>query len=124
MSDFKSYSIEEKELGTVFSEDFEFEGEANFKSPVIIKGKINGQIQSSSVVYLSKTSKLEGRIESDSVNIRGNLHGNVNAKMKIELENGSAVTGSLEAPDISIESGANFNGSCKMPQTKNKLEDL
>ena len=112
--DFRVSSVEEGELDTVFSEDFEFEGLAKFESPILIKGKLKGEIESSSTVYLSKRSSLDVVVACDVINVKGTIKGKVNAKTRIELLKGCTVKADLESNDIIVESGVKFFGTCKI----------
>ncbi|HOV38356.1 MAG TPA: polymer-forming cytoskeletal protein [Spirochaetales bacterium] len=116
MSDFRSEYIDETEIDTVLSEDFFFEGEMTFEEPLLIKGKLKGDLRSSSILYIEESADMETRVEAERVILKGKVKGEILAKKKLEMFEKAIMEGNISTPDLVIQSGCRFSGCCKMPE--------
>ncbi|THB62539.1 MAG: polymer-forming cytoskeletal protein [Spirochaetaceae bacterium] len=114
MSDLRIRNIDEDEIDTVLAEDVDFEGEVSFEQLVLIKGKVQGDIRSTTDVFISPTAKVKAQLEAEVISIKGEVTGEVKARQRLELFGSSVVSGSINTPDMIMQSGCRFNGSCKM----------
>ena len=116
MSDFRSEYIDETEIDTVLSEDFFFEGEMTFEEPLLIKGKLKGDLKSSSTLYIEESADVEARVEAERVVLKGRVKGEILAKKKLEMFEKASMEGNISTPDLIIQSGCRFSGCCKMAE--------
>lgn len=114
MSDLRVRNIDEDEIDTVLGADVEFEGDLVFDQLVLIKGRINGDLRSSSDVFISAAAEVEASLEAQVISVKGMLHGDVHAIRRLELFSTGQVKGSIRTPDMIMQSGAKFNGTCRM----------
>jgi len=116
MSELHRRGIDLRELDTVLAEDFEFEGELEFSKPLMLKGRLRGQVKTTSDFIIAEGAEVEARIEGRTVDIRGMVQGDVSASHRIDLMVSARVKGDLQSPVVVIEAGARFNGVCTMDE--------
>jgi cytoskeletal protein CcmA (bactofilin family) len=116
MSEIHRRGIDVRELDTVLAEDFEFEGEMEFVKPLMLKGKIKGEVLATSDFIIALGAEVEARIEGRVIDVRGKVLGNIIARERIDLTSTARVRGDLTAPQVIIEAGARFNGLCTMSE--------
>lgn len=114
MSEIHRRGIDLRELDTVLAADFEFEGELEFSKPLMLKGRLRGEVRSTSDFIVAEGADIEARIVGRSVDVRGTVRGDVAAAQRIDLTSTARVVGDLEAPVVVLEAGARFNGACRM----------
>ncbi len=115
MSDLRVRSVGEEDLGTIFDNDVEFDGEMLLELPILIHGKIKGSIKSSSDVFIGEGSTLEAEVVARRISIKGKANTNMRASERIELFRTARIQGSLHTPELIVQSGARFSGPCTMP---------
>lgn len=109
-----SIEILEKDITTVIAEDLEIKGTVKFKSSLMIKGVLEGEIFSEGLLIIGPTAKVTATITTKNFISHGHVTGNVTAGEQIILKNTSTHQGDITTPNITIESGAVFNGKCIM----------
>lgn len=114
MSELNIQSVEESEIDTILAEDIDFTGKLSFAEPLMIKGKFNGKIESSSDLYIGENAVVKAEIESSLVSLKGKLKGNIKAKKMVELFSTAEVIGDITTTQMVMESGCTFNGLCSM----------
>ncbi|TVR85296.1 MAG: cell shape determination protein CcmA [Spirochaetaceae bacterium] len=122
MSDLRVRQIEESEMETVLAEDVEFEGELSFSDGLVIKGSLEGRIESKGDVYVNPGARVNATIFAGRISVKGSLMGEVHAAERIELFSGSELDGSVFAPDLIVQSGCRLNGNCSMPPLERRAE--
>lgn len=122
MSDLRVRQIEESEMETVLAEDVEFEGELSFSDGLVIKGSLEGRIESKGDVYVNPGARVNATIHAGRISVKGTLMGEVHAAERIELFAGSELDGSVFTPDLIVQSGCRLNGNCSMPPLDRRAE--
>ena len=117
MSDMRIRAIDESTLQTVLAEDVVFDGELRFSEPLLIKGRVKGQVVSQTDLYVNAGASVEATIEARKVSVKGDVHGDIRALDRLELFATASVTGNVETPDLIMQSGCRLNGSCRMPES-------
>lgn len=79
------------------------EGSMDLKVPGYIYGTINGNINSTSTIYLGKTGVINGNINAKQVVINGHIEGNVFAQEKATIKKNAVVKGSVNAAPLVLE---------------------
>ena len=102
--------LDEEDYDTVLASDIIFDGMIKFEKPFMIKGTVQGTIQSSSDLMISEYAKVKAKINADRVIIKGEVIGNVTATTSVHVFS----TGKLTAPEVVLDSGCFFSGICTM----------
>jgi cytoskeletal protein CcmA (bactofilin family) len=84
-----------------------------------IDGKILGNINSKSKVYLGKGAKVEGDIIAQNAEIEGEVIGLLKISETLTLKPTAIIKGDIYTDKLVVESGAVFNGMCKMSSENN-----
>ena len=114
MPDVRIKKIDETEIDTILADDIDFSGVVSFEKPLMVKGKVTGEINANGDLYVFEDAVVEAEIKANMVSARGKINGNIIARSKVELFSTAVMTGDIIAPQIEIESGATFNGNCIM----------
>ncbi len=105
---------EEKNIKTILAEDIEFTGNLKFSTTLKIKGKFDGEIDSTGHLYIGKEAQVKANIKVKKITVYGKIKGNVEATECLELFTGAELIGDIKTPDFIIQSGCVFNGNCIM----------
>jgi cytoskeletal protein CcmA (bactofilin family) len=114
MAELRIRKIDETELDTVLAEDIDFDGELSFKQPLLVKGRVTGQVRSESDLYINESASVDATISAATVSVKGTVHGDITASTRLELFSSSDVSGSIRTGDLVVQSGCRLNGSCEM----------
>ncbi|MBN1410880.1 MAG: polymer-forming cytoskeletal protein [Spirochaetales bacterium] len=114
MSEVRIKKKDESEIDTILASDIDFDGVINFEKPLMVKGKVTGEILARGDLYVDENAAVEAKVEANIVSARGKIKGNIKARSKVELFSSAVVTGDIVCPEIEIESGCKFNGYCNM----------
>jgi cytoskeletal protein CcmA (bactofilin family) len=114
MAEVNIKSVEDSQIDTVLSEDIDFTGELTFAKPLMIKGRFNGTIKSSSDLYVGRDAVISAQIDANVISVKGAIEGNLNSSSIVELFSTSKITGDITSPAVVMEHGAVFNGICTM----------
>ena len=111
----------EDQLGTQYTtiiESVEIEGTLNAHSSVLIGGKVKGEINSSGVVWILKSARIEGDINTDGLIVEGYVHGNVRFTGKAELRPGAQLKGDISCAKLSVSKDCLLEGKVEMREAK------
>jgi cytoskeletal protein CcmA (bactofilin family) len=114
VSELSIQSVDESDIDTILAEDIDFTGKLTFTEPLMIKGKFNGEIESSSDLYIGENAVVNAEIEAKLVSLKGKVKGNIKANKKIELFNTAQAEGDITTPSMVMEGGCKLNGLCVM----------
>jgi len=118
MTDVHNDALELEDFDTVISPDIEFTGTLSFDKPVLIQGKVSGEINASSLLMIAEEAIVEANIRASQVIILGTVKGNVLADIKVEVSVSGKLTGNVTAPEINMETGCFFSGRCIMTERR------
>lgn len=107
-------SGEKYNVTTILIQDIDFQGKIIFDKPLVIRGRMRGNIEMDSLVYIDEMADVEAGINAASVAVKGYVKGNLTASSSVELFSTAVVEGDISAPYITIEKGAVVNGECRM----------
>ena len=103
-SDFKSYNFSLLGAGSYFEGDLTFEGD------VILAGYLRGTINiKNGKLTLERTSKIEGTIYCEDVEVFGSFSGAINSSGVTSIRSSAVVSGNIKAKKLSIFPGAQLN---------------
>ncbi len=114
MAELRVRTIDESELTTVLAEDFEFDGTVEFIDPLLVKGKLAGEVRSQSEFYISASAQLQANVAASRISVKGRVTGDLVATERIELFDGATITGNITTPDLIVQSGGVLQGTCTM----------
>ncbi len=106
--------IDETNITTILADDLHITGTIRFKSSVMVKGTIEGDIISEGLLVVGPTAKVTATITTKNLVSYGEIRGDVTAGDQVVLKGTSIQTGNITTPTIVIENGSIMNGSCIM----------
>ena len=102
---------EDKKDCSVIGQDLIINGEIKCKSDLMIEGQVEGNISCVSL-YVGKSGRIIGDINTDDVLVEGTIHGMINSG-SVELKDGCILEGNISSQTLSIDHGAEFTGSVR-----------
>jgi cytoskeletal protein CcmA (bactofilin family) len=118
MTDVHNDVLEDEDFDTILSPDIDFSGILNFEKPLLIRGKVSGEIDAKGLLVVDELAVVEADINASRVIIRGSVRGNVSAEEKVEVTVTGKLMGNVTAPEVFMETGCVFNGRCTMTERK------
>ncbi|MCL1927452.1 MAG: polymer-forming cytoskeletal protein [Treponema sp.] len=118
MTDVHNDAMEMEDFDTVLSPDIEFSGTLSFDKPLLIQGKVSGEINATSLLMVAEEAVVEANIKASKVIILGTVKGHVVAAEKVEVAITGKLTGNVTAPEVTMETGCYFSGRCIMNEKK------
>ena len=79
-------------------------------SPICINGKLIGDINSTSYVYISKTGSVEGNVTADHLVLLGNITGDSVNVGKLVVTATGVINSDVEVAKLTVEEGGVLNG--------------
>jgi cytoskeletal protein CcmA (bactofilin family) len=107
-------------ITTVIAPNTRFDGMINATEGVQISGYFEGEVISQSLVWIGKTGKVEGNIESPSVISEGEIVGDIESAKHVELRAECRMTGNISTEKLAIADGCSFKGEIRMLQKGDK----
>ncbi|MCX5807315.1 MAG: polymer-forming cytoskeletal protein [Proteobacteria bacterium] len=107
-------NTDEGSITTILADDLEIKGTIKFKSSLMIKGVLEGEIISDGLLIAGATAKVTATITTKNLISHGEIQGDVTAGEQVILKSTAVHNGNITTPNIVIESGTVFNGSCIM----------
>jgi cytoskeletal protein CcmA (bactofilin family) len=104
----------EEKVTTVIAEDVHIKGSLESRTPLMIKGPLEGEIISEGLLVVGPTAKINATVVTERLISRGEITGDVTANEQVVLKETSIQTGSITTPHLIVERGAILNGSCVM----------
>jgi len=95
-------------------------GNISSEGPVVMDGKITGNITSSDSITIGRAGSSSGNLDADRVDVYGKAKGSIFTRRKLILHNTSKFDGTITSTNIVIEEGGIFNGNMNMNDGKVK----
>lgn len=96
----------------LLSEGTQITGDIHASNDIRVDGMIKGKINTTGRLVIGQMARVEGEVNSPSVDILGTMEGNIVSTGSVSLRAKSVFTGTIKAAYIAIEAGAIFNGEC------------
>lgn len=106
-----------RQVETVLHEDAVVRGRFDAIGPIVLHGRVEGNVRSGHSVSVSATGFVVGEVEGPAVRIAGKVHGNLRAKQGVDLESGAKVVGDVFTRSLRIQEGAILNGMSYMGES-------
>jgi len=103
---------------TKIIESVEIEGTINTHESVLIGGKLKGKINSSGVVWILKSARIEGEINTEGLIVEGYVHGKVRCRGKAELRSGGQIKGDISCTKLAVSMGCVLEAKVEMLEGK------
>ena len=99
---------------TVMGEQTRYVGKVESDEPLLIQGRVEGEIKSSSAVEIGETGEVRATIGARTIVISGRVTGDCAATDRLEIRASGRLLGSIKAARIVIADGAEFKGTSQM----------
>ncbi|MGD0661041.1 MAG: polymer-forming cytoskeletal protein [Syntrophorhabdales bacterium] len=109
-----SSGIDEMNITTILADDLRINGTMTFKSSLMIKGTLEGEIISEGLLIVGPTAKVSAKVTTKNLISHGEIVGDVTASEQVVLKETAVQTGNITTQNIIVESGSLFNGSISM----------
>ena len=106
--------IDEANITTILADDLHITGTMTFKSSLMIKGTLEGEIISEGLLIVGPTAKVSAKVTTKNLISHGEIVGDVTASEQVVLKETAVQTGNITTQNIIVESGSLFNGSISM----------
>jgi cytoskeletal protein CcmA (bactofilin family) len=114
MTESRNETLDEADFDTILSQDIDFSGTVHFEKPLLIRGKVTGEVFAASLLVVDEDAVVDADITAPHVVIRGTVKGNVTASEKIQITLTGKLQGNITTMQVSMEAGCLFNGRCTM----------
>jgi len=99
---------------TTLGGETEFRGKMSFENVLRVKGRYQGNIDSSGFLMVEEGAEVRADIKVESVVIGGVVYGNIEAKDRLEILPTGKVFGNIRTTHLKIADGVLFEGKCDM----------
>lgn len=106
--------LEDAVYTTVLAGDIDFEGLVEASEPLLIRGKVSGNINGTANLLIEAEAEVNADIKARSVIIKGKVTGNVTAESIVWILSTGRLTGDIVAQQVVLDAGCFFSGSCTM----------
>ena len=108
------FDMEEEAFDTIIEDDISFTGSIKIKKTFMIRGKVNGKIDSTSDLVIDSDAVVNADITAERVLIRGKVKGNVRGEKLIFVTSTGSLDGDIITQKVVLEPGSDFSGKCTM----------
>ena len=115
--------INEEYFTTILDESFGFKGTIKFNTSCIIKGLIEGKIESTDKLVIGPNAVINADIIAKSLECFGKINGAVSVKEEAYFHSPAVLNGSIDVPLLTFEKGCILNGHVKMNNEDENLEE-
>lgn len=113
------FELEDEAFDTIVENDISFTGEIKLKKPFMIRGNVNGKIDSVSDLVIDTGSVVNADLKASRVLIKGKVKGNIDGEHLIFVTSTGSLDGDVVTQKFVLEPGSIFTGRCTMiPEEK------
>lgn len=114
------FDLEDEAFDTIVENDISFTGSIKIQKSFMIRGFVNGTIDSVSDLVIDTNSVVNADIKANRVLVRGKVKGNIVGNKLIFVTSTGSVEGDITTEKVVLEPGCNFTGKCTMVQVSNE----
>ncbi len=114
------FDLEDEAFDTIVEDDISFTGSIKIKKTFMIRGKVNGNIESESDLVIDTGAEVNADISAERVLIRGKVKGNVIGRKLIFVTSSGSLDGDISTSKVVLEPGCVFTGKCSMMRSENE----
>ena len=115
--------IDEEYYSTVLDESFGFKGVIKFEDSSIIKGYIEGKIESKGNLVIGPKAVVDADISAKALECFGQINGNVCIEEEAYFHAPAVITGSIKTKLLTFEKGCILNGNVIMKQKNDNTDN-
>ena len=108
------FDLEDEAFDTIVEDDISFTGNIKIKKTFMIRGIVNGKIDSESDLVIDIGAVVNADISAERVLIRGKVKGNVVGRKMIFVTSAGSLDGDISTSKVVLEPGCVFTGKCSM----------
>lgn len=110
----KDSKVRIEDAETIIGSGVKVEGTFNAVGNVVIKGQLNGSLDTENDLSVKDSGVIEADIKAKNAFVAGEIKGNMEVIEKIELASTAKVFGDINCRVLAIEEGAILNGRCRV----------
>ena len=114
------FDLEDDAFDTIVEDDISFTGNIKIKKTFMIRGKVNGNIDSEGDLVIDTDAIVNANITAERVLIRGQVKGNVIGNKLIFVTASGTLDGDITTGKVVLEPGCTFTGKCTMVKNDNE----
>ena len=114
------FDLEDEAFDTIVEDDISFTGSIKIKKTFMIRGKVNGNIDSTSDLVIDTDAVVNADIKAERVLIRGKVKGNIIGNKLIFITASGSLDGDITTAKVVLEPGCIFTGKCSMVRSENE----
>ena len=114
------FDLEDDAFDTIVEDDISFTGNIKIKKTFMIRGKVNGKIDSAGDLVIDSNAVVNADITAERVLIRGKVKGNVIGNKLIFVTSSGSLDGDITTAKVVLEPGCTFTGKCTMIKSENE----
>ena len=114
------FDLEDDAFDTIVEDDISFTGNIKIKKTFMIRGKVNGNIDSEGDIVIDTDAIVNANITAERVLIRGQVKGNVIGNKLIFVTASGTLDGDITTGKVVLEPGCTFTGKCTMVKNENE----
>ena len=111
-------SFRDHKTTSFLAEGTELEGVLQVKGGIRIDGKVKGEIQSESVIYVGDQAEIEANISAEGLISSGRITGDIKTGQQVMVSVPGSIKGGVETRELILEKGVYFDGTCKIVDSK------
>lgn len=104
----------EKQETTVISEDIVFKGTVETDHPVIVEGRLSGNLVARGKVQIAANAMVEANVSAREVDLEGSMQGNILHADLVTLHSSARLTGDISCAQLEVQRGAKHSGTTVM----------
>jgi cytoskeletal protein CcmA (bactofilin family) len=102
-------------IATTLGEGTSFAGTLRFKNSLRIRGRFDGEIDATGMLYIDKDAVVNARnVRATGVVVSGVVRGDIEAADRLEMLPTAKVYGNVRTAKLRISDGVVFEGACEM----------
>ena len=120
MAEIHAKKIDERKFSSLLQKDMVIRGELHFPEGVLIKGKVEGLLESEAEVVIDKNAEIRGNIHAALLQVQGTTVGDIHCTQEVKIAQSARVNGDISTPSLHIENGSFFEGRSIMNHSPRK----
>jgi len=100
------------------SKNLELTGTLRLEGGIRIDGKITGNIESKSTIYVGESADIRGTINTENLVSAGKINGDITAHESIQIKTPGSIEGRITTASMLIDSDVYFDGNCQLTAPK------
>ena len=100
--------------GSILGPTLVLKGELIAQEDLVLKGRVEGSIQHTASLKISKEGSVKGNVKAKQIAVDGTVEGNLFCAETVTVEASARVTGDIHSRRVNLIEGARFKGRIDM----------